>query len=275
MKKILFSAFIGSLLCLILPAVVPQVASADSQPSFSSCPSGSGAVLASYNDGTHGVPGDSATYTGSDTVYDQGNGSALQCLCGTSGTQTEWWSIVDMSVNDIQSYENQGWVYVPDGSQWGLTSGPYLASNSSYSCSGGSVQGASTSSSGGSSGGSGGSASAPVCNDTAPGGAPTLISAISNGANSVTLTWTPAPGPVTYYLLTYGTSPGAQTYGNPNIGGHDTTSYTVNGLSGNTTYYFQIRAGNGCTRGRIRMNCPLFQVEAPSPDRPMGLFPEY
>jgi len=95
---------------------------------------------------------------------------------------------------------------------------------------------------------SGAGVSAPVCNDTIPGGAPTLISAVG-GVNSVTLTWTPAPNPVTYYLVTYGTTAGAQTYGNPNVGGAGTKSYTVNGLSGGTTYYFRIRAGNGCMPG--------------------------
>jgi hypothetical protein len=90
--------------------------------------------------------------------------------------------------------------------------------------------------------------STPVCTDTAPGGAPTLISAVA-GTNSVTLTWNPAPDPVTYYLVTYGTSPGAQTYGNPNVGGHGATNYTVNGLSGGITYYFRVRAGNGCMPG--------------------------
>lgn len=92
------------------------------------------------------------------------------------------------------------------------------------------------------------STSTSVCNDAVPGGSPVLTSA-TGGVNSVTLAWIPAPGPVTYYLVTYGTTPGAQTYGNPNIGGPGTTSYTVNGLSGGTTYYFSVRAGNGCMPG--------------------------
>jgi len=88
----------------------------------------------------------------------------------------------------------------------------------------------------------------PVCNDTKPGSAPTLLSALG-GINNVTLKWTEAADPLTYYLITYGTKPGAQTYGNPNVGGKGTTGYTVSGLSGGITYYFQVRAGNGCAPG--------------------------
>jgi len=95
---------------------------------------------------------------------------------------------------------------------------------------------------------SAGPASAPVCSASKPGSAPRLLSA-SAGTNSVTLTWSKAQDPVTYYLATYSTVPGSQQYGNPNVGGHDTTSYIVAGLSGKITYYFRIRAGNGCMPG--------------------------
>ncbi len=90
--------------------------------------------------------------------------------------------------------------------------------------------------------------SSSVCTDVAPGGAPILISAVA-GTNSVTLTWTAAANPKTYYLVAYGTSPGNYIYGNPNVGGSNTTSYTINNLSGGTTYYFVVRAGNGCMPG--------------------------
>jgi len=90
--------------------------------------------------------------------------------------------------------------------------------------------------------------SAPVCDDTKPGSAPTLVNIVA-GVNNVTLYWSLARDPVSYYLVTYGLSSGAQTYGNPNVGDKNTTSYTVNQLSGGTTYYFRVRAGNGCMPG--------------------------
>lgn len=90
---------------------------------------------------------------------------------------------------------------------------------------------------------------APICNDSKPGNAPHLISAVPAGFNKVTLHWLEANNPVTYYLITFGNKPGQQLYGNPNVGGKGTTSYTVSSLSSNQTYYFKVRAGNGCQPG--------------------------
>lgn len=106
----------------------------------------------------------------------------------------------------------------------------------------------STNSTGNGGGGTVAGATAPVCNDTKPASAPSGLTAVA-GLNSVTLSWAKASDPVSYYLVTYGTSSGSQTYGNPNIGDSSTTSYTVTNLSGGVTYYFKVRAGNGCAPG--------------------------
>lgn len=97
--------------------------------------------------------------------------------------------------------------------------------------------------------GSSGGGTPAVCNDAKPGSAPKLLSAVSKKPNQVILSWSKATNPVTYYLVSYGINSAANQYGNPNIGSAETTSYTVSGLSGNTVYYFRVRAGNGCTPG--------------------------
>lgn len=107
-----------------------------------------------------------------------------------------------------------------------------------------------TPTSGGDGGGTvlGAGVSAPTCNDTKPAGAPVLLQAIA-GTNNVTLIWSEGTGPLSYYLVAFGLTSGSITYGNPNIGGAGTTSYTVSNLSGGTTYYFKVRSGNGCMPG--------------------------
>ncbi len=88
-----------------------------------------------------------------------------------------------------------------------------------------------------------------VCTDQKPSSAPVLLSAVANDQNQVVLSWSKASDPVTYYLVAYGTKSGVMEYGNPNVGDQNTTSYTAGSLSGNTTYYFEVRAGNNCMPG--------------------------
>jgi len=86
------------------------------------------------------------------------------------------------------------------------------------------------------------------CGAEKPHSAPVLFSAVP-ADKSITLTWTPAQDPVTYYLLQYGFSKDNFEYGLPNIGGRETTSFTVNYLENGKRYYFRVRAGNDCKPG--------------------------
>lgn len=88
-----------------------------------------------------------------------------------------------------------------------------------------------------------------VCTDIKPRTAPKLLKAYLSGKNQVKLEWSQGENPFTYYLVAYGSKPGVLEYGNPNIGGKNTTSYVVSGLQNGRTYYFRIRAGNNCAPG--------------------------
>ncbi|KKS93182.1 MAG: Ig-like protein domain-containing protein [Candidatus Collierbacteria bacterium GW2011_GWC2_43_12] len=99
---------------------------------------------------------------------------------------------------------------------------------------------------------------APVCTEQKPSSAPLLLSAVSTGQNEVTLTWSKSSNPVTYYLVAYGTKSGEMLYGNPNVGGVDSTTFTVKGLSGGKRYYFQVRAGNNCMPGDYSNELSVF-----------------
>lgn len=114
-----------------------------------------------------------------------------------------------------------------------------------------------------------------TCTDSIPAKTPTNFVAIP-GQNSVTLSWSEPDDNFTYHLIAYGTDPEKFLYGNPNIGGKNTSSYTVNSLSAGTTYYFKIRTGNGCAPGpfsSIVSAAPLGSVLATS-SPPPGFQPE-
>lgn len=110
------------------------------QPSFSSCLNPQMPLQVSHPDGVHGVPGDSNSYSGADNVYSDkdtlSSSSVMQCLCLTNGQgmQTNWWKASDLSEDEIKILESQGWIYIPDGSAWGLDSAPYMAQTTNFAC---------------------------------------------------------------------------------------------------------------------------------------------
>lgn len=99
---------------------------------------------------------------------------------------------------------------------------------------------------------SGGSVSAPVCSDQAPGSkAPWLYGAITQDSGSILLYFTPADTPVSKYILEFGTKSGDYPYGVQDMGvnSRGQMTFLVQSLSPSTTYYFKIRASNGCATG--------------------------
>ncbi|OGM19248.1 hypothetical protein A2686_03830 [Candidatus Woesebacteria bacterium RIFCSPHIGHO2_01_FULL_38_10] len=88
------------------------------------------------------------------------------------------------------------------------------------------------------------------CKDKSPASAPVLTSAVAE-KDSVTLIWTEAQDPLTYYLVAYGRTETEIEYGSPNVGGRGTTSYVVGKLDQGVKYYFKVRAVNGCKPGKF------------------------
>jgi len=88
--------------------------------------------------------------------------------------------------------------------------------------------------------------SAPVCTDTKPGVPANFAASVGPGAGQVILSWAPPSPPYTYFLIAYSNDSTTMKWGNPNVG--NVTTYTVSGL-GSGTYWFWLRAGNGCMPG--------------------------
>lgn len=86
-----------------------------------------------------------------------------------------------------------------------------------------------------------------TCSDAKPELLTNLLVIPGPGLGQVSLSWTPPVLPYTYFLIAYSdNSSWPPKWGNPDVG--NVTSYIVSGL-GSGTYYFWLRAGNGCTPG--------------------------
>lgn len=121
---------------IVLFITQAKSAIAVSTPSFPACANPQGSLKVSYSEGTHGIVGSSATYTGKDTVYTLSDITLTQCFCSTDGNgiQTNWWKASSLTESEVNILKSEGWHYVPNGSLWGLAVDPYVAKNISYSC---------------------------------------------------------------------------------------------------------------------------------------------
>ncbi len=142
MKKLVYQISAGVGISIIF-TFFAHSAFAFTTPSFFSCLNPQTSPVISNQAGTHGVVGSSQTYTGMDSVYPQqgktdllSSSLVVQCLCpdNGSGIQTNWWDVSQLSSDDINALESEGWIYIPDGSAWGLNPVPYLAQNIDFSC---------------------------------------------------------------------------------------------------------------------------------------------
>jgi len=233
------SLLLASALIFLVGALPVQ---ATDVPAFPSCTSPTGSVKVSYDSGVHGIPGDSGEYIGSDTVYTVSDTQLTQCFCAASGAgiQTNWWKVDSLDQSQINELTNDNWVYIPDGSAWGLGPVPYLAQNTAFSCAGGPT--ATPTPTNTPSGGQPGAGPTPVCDSGKP-GTPSLVSFVRNGTTAK-LTWT-AASQATHYTIAYGT--GDFPYGVPNTG--NVTSFTIGSLDPGTQYQFKVRAVNNCMPG--------------------------
>lgn len=131
LKKIILStALVAMVFCSF-----NKEAYSTSEPSFPSCLNPQGTLKVKYDNGTHGIVGD-GVHTGRDEVYAISDNSLIQCFCPENGNgiQTNWWKTENFTIDEIKSYQDKGWILVPDGSVWGLENIQYLAINLNYSC---------------------------------------------------------------------------------------------------------------------------------------------
>jgi len=155
---------LGAILGIVLFLMAPALADAKTPPDFPACSNPQGTLKVEYNEGIHGIAGETNSYSGSDAVYYIDDENLTQCFCADNGDgiQSNWWKVNSLDEEEIEILKSQGWIYVPSGANWGLDSSAYFVKNSKYECksdnsndNGGNTNSSSSSSSGSSSSDSG------------------------------------------------------------------------------------------------------------------------
>lgn len=126
----------GFLFFLVFFLLFSELATAASIPTFPACASTQGILKVNYSEGTHGIVGESGSFSGRDTVYSLTSETLTQCFCSVDGNgiQTNWWKVASLTDDEVTLLRSRGWHYVPNGALWGLEEAPYLALNADYSC---------------------------------------------------------------------------------------------------------------------------------------------
>ncbi len=132
MKK----TFLALAVNITLSVPLATSAFAATLPPFTDCFAPNAGLKVKYDTGIHGIVGDARTFSGADAVYTISDKSYTQCFCPEvgNGIQTNWFKVSDLTQNEVQTFVNQGWILVLDGSIWGLEKAPYLAMNKGYTC---------------------------------------------------------------------------------------------------------------------------------------------
>lgn len=172
------------------------------------------------------------------------SGGLLGLHSSTTGTQ---WKI------DPQGTRNISYVGVSDSNNINATAIAYSSTNNYQTNLTNWTTSAPTPTPTPSGGGSGSSSSSSTssqsCPSSVPSGTPNLYQ-LDPTTTSITLYFTPVSGADSYYI-SYGTTRTANqfatSFSNSNASG--AIAYTVGSLQPGTTYYFQVRAGNGCATG--------------------------
>ena len=123
-------------LVLLLYFSFPLSVLAVTPPTFPLCARPQGVIKSDYHEGTHGIAGDTNSYSGHDTVYSLTPDTLTQCFCSVNGAgiQTNWWNVSSLTEDEVNTLKSQGWNYIPNGALWGLEESAYLAQNANYAC---------------------------------------------------------------------------------------------------------------------------------------------